>query len=48
MKTVLQERRRAVALVTLNRPEQLNSLNEAMHADLAAALGGPSSPPPAE
>ncbi|MBJ3778210.1 enoyl-CoA hydratase-related protein [Acuticoccus mangrovi] len=39
MDTVLTERRGAVLLVRLNRPDKLNSFNEAMHADLAAALG---------
>lgn len=38
MDTVLTERRGAVLVVTLNRPEKLNSFNEAMHAALAGAL----------
>jgi len=39
MDTVLTERRGAVLLVTLNRPDKLNAFNEAMHSALAAALG---------
>ena len=36
--TVLFEQRGAVALITLNRPEALNSFTRAMHAELWAAL----------
>ena len=36
--TVLYEKRGAVALVTLNRPQALNSFNRQMHHDLWAAL----------
>ena len=36
--TVLFEQRGAVALITLNRPESLNSFTRAMHAELWAAL----------
>lgn len=36
--TVLFEQRGAVALITLNRPEALNSFTRAMHRDLWAAL----------
>jgi len=36
--TVLYDERGAVALLTLNRPEALNSFTRAMHADLWAAL----------
>ena len=36
--SVLYEERGAVALLTLNRPEALNSFTRAMHADLWAAL----------
>ena len=36
--TVLYEQRGAVALLTLNRPEALNSFTRAMHRDLWAAL----------
>ena len=36
--TVLYEERGAVALLTLNRPEALNSFTRAMHRDLWAAL----------
>ncbi|MFP5466994.1 MAG: enoyl-CoA hydratase-related protein, partial [Gammaproteobacteria bacterium] len=36
--TVLYEERGAVALVTLNRPEALNSFTRQMHRDLWAAL----------
>jgi 2-(1,2-epoxy-1,2-dihydrophenyl)acetyl-CoA isomerase len=36
--TVLQEQRGAVAVVTLNRPEALNSFNGALRTQLAAAL----------
>ena len=35
---VLSERRGAVALLTLNRPEVLNSFNQALRVELAAAL----------
>src|SRR6478609_8386085 len=37
-KTVLYEARGAVALVTLNRPQSLNSFTRAMHQDLWSAL----------
>lgn len=37
--TILYEVEGAVARVTLNRPERLNSLNAAMHAELRDALG---------
>ncbi len=36
--TVLLERAGGVATLTLNRPDKLNSFNEAMHADIRAAL----------
>jgi len=36
--TVLYEDRGAVALLTLNRPDALNSFTRAMHGDLWAAL----------
>jgi len=36
--TVLYEARGAVALVTLNRPQNLNSFDQAMHEELRAAL----------
>ncbi len=36
--TVLFEQRGAVALITLNRPDALNSFTRAMHAELWAAL----------
>ena len=36
--TVVYEERGAVALLTLNRPEALNSFTRAMHRDLWAAL----------
>ncbi|HYZ42656.1 MAG TPA: enoyl-CoA hydratase-related protein, partial [Stellaceae bacterium] len=36
--TILVERRGAVGIITLNRPEALNALNAALIADLAAAL----------
>jgi 2-(1,2-epoxy-1,2-dihydrophenyl)acetyl-CoA isomerase len=36
--TVLYEQRGAVAVVTLNRPQALNSFNQQMHQDLWAAL----------
>lgn len=36
--TVLYEAREGVALVTLNRPDSLNSFNQAMRLELAAAL----------
>jgi 2-(1,2-epoxy-1,2-dihydrophenyl)acetyl-CoA isomerase len=36
---VLSEQRGAVALITLNRPEVLNSFNQALRLELAAALG---------
>jgi 2-(1,2-epoxy-1,2-dihydrophenyl)acetyl-CoA isomerase len=36
--TVLYETRGAVALITLNRPQALNSFTRAMHHDLWAAL----------
>ncbi|WP_108659016.1 2-(1,2-epoxy-1,2-dihydrophenyl)acetyl-CoA isomerase PaaG [Acuticoccus kandeliae] len=39
MDTVLTERRGAVLLVTLNRPDKLNSFNEDMHHALAEAIG---------
>ena len=38
MSTVLYENRGAVALVTMNRPEALNSFNSALREDLKAAL----------
>ena len=38
MDTVLSERRGAVLIATLNRPEKLNAFNQAMHEGLAAAL----------
>ena len=37
-KTILVERRDAVTLITLNRPEALNALNAQVLADLLAAL----------
>ena len=37
-KTILGERRDAVTLITLNRPEALNALNAQVLADLLAAL----------
>jgi 2-(1,2-epoxy-1,2-dihydrophenyl)acetyl-CoA isomerase len=37
--TILFEERAGVARLTLNRPERLNSLNGAMHAELRDALG---------
>ena len=37
--TILFERRNGVARLTLNRPERLNSLNTAMHGEVADALG---------
>lgn len=40
MDTVLYERRGAVAIVTLNRPEALNALDRHMREDLEAALIG--------
>lgn len=36
--TVLLDKRASVALITLNRPQALNSFTRRMHADLAAAL----------
>lgn len=39
MSTVLVERRGPVALVTLNRPEALNAVNDALRDALTAALG---------
>jgi 2-(1,2-epoxy-1,2-dihydrophenyl)acetyl-CoA isomerase len=39
--TVLYDERGAVALVTLNRPEALNSFTRQMHRDLWAALDRP-------
>lgn len=39
MTEVLTERRGAVLSVTLNRPDKLNSFNEAMHTALGTALG---------
>jgi len=38
--TVLSETRDGVATLTLNRPERLNALNDALLADLCAALDG--------
>ena len=38
--TVLSETRDGVAILTLNRPERLNALNDALLADLCAALDG--------
>ncbi|MEI6440107.1 MAG: enoyl-CoA hydratase-related protein [Alphaproteobacteria bacterium] len=37
--TATSERRGHVAIVTLNRPEKLNAINEDLRRDLAAALG---------
>ncbi len=37
--TILFERDAGVAVLTLNRPERLNSFNAEMHEDVAAALG---------
>ncbi len=39
-RTVRVEREGAVLRLTLDRPDKLNSFNEAMHAELAAALDG--------
>lgn len=39
VETVLVEQRSGWAIVTLNRPDRLNSFNEEMHRSLAAALG---------
>lgn len=39
MDSVLRERRGAVLLLTLNRPEKLNAFNEMMHKGLATGLG---------
>lgn len=39
MDTVLTARAGAVLSITLNRPDKLNAFTDAMHADLAAALG---------
>jgi 2-(1,2-epoxy-1,2-dihydrophenyl)acetyl-CoA isomerase len=39
--TVLLERDGAVLRLSLNRPNKLNSFNEAMHGELRAALDGP-------
>ncbi len=38
MNTVLYERDGAIALITLNRPDQMNSYNVALHNDLYAAI----------
>jgi enoyl-CoA hydratase len=38
--TILTERRDRVAIVTLNRPQRLNALSDALAAELAAALRG--------
>lgn len=42
--TVLVERHGGVLRLTLSRPDKLNSFDEAMHGELAAALDGPALP----
>jgi enoyl-CoA hydratase/carnithine racemase len=36
LKTVVYEKRDKIAIITMNRPEALNALNEQLHADLGA------------
>jgi 2-(1,2-epoxy-1,2-dihydrophenyl)acetyl-CoA isomerase len=43
--TILFERSDGVAMLTLNRPERLNSFNAAMHEEVATALGTVESDP---
>ena len=38
--TILTETRERIALVTLNRPQRLNALNDALADELGAALEG--------
>ena len=40
MSTVLVEQRAGIAVVTLNRPDALNAVDNALHAGLIAALAG--------